>query len=361
VVRVPLPLAGRVFPPRIQGRVALERFESKVLLGNPLGDPHVRELAVYTPPGVDPRGLPLLLHLAGFAGAGWQEAGPDPPYGERLFGLLDRLIREGACPPCTVVAPDGLTSLGCSQYVDSTATGPYASHVAREVLPWARERFAPSGIALLGQSSGGFGALHLALEYPGLFDAVGSSAGDLGFEAVYLGDFAKAARALRARGGPEGFLEWLAGPQSTIAPFGPEGSALVTLCSAACYSPNAERPTEFDLPFDWQTGELDTAVWKRWLAFDPVLRVRTEAGVDALRSLRSIYLCASRGDEWGLDAGARQFAALAERAGLPVTREEFDGGHFDKTPRYTSMLTHLVRALTAPGPSTPKGSGRPST
>lgn len=348
---VPPGLRERVFPPRVKGRLVLERFDSDLLRDNPLGDPHVRDIAVYTPPGADPDGLPLLVHLSGFAGAGWAEVAPDPPYGERLFGQLDRMIRSGACRPCTVVAPDGLTSLGSSQYVDSTATGAYASHILEELLPWARERFSPGGVGVLGQSSGGFGALHLALESPGSFDAVASSAGDMGFEGLFPAEFAKGARALRARGGPEGLLRWLAEPTSFVtSPFSADATALLLVCCAACYSPRAGAPTELELPFDWESGELRTGVWKRWLAFDPAERLRSEAGRAALRRLRSLHLTASRGDEWGLDAGARLFAERARHLGVPVVYDETEGGHFDKAPRYERMLPRIVNALAEKAP-----------
>jgi len=36
-----------------RGTVVIERVESQALKGNPLGDPHVREVPVYLPPGYE--------------------------------------------------------------------------------------------------------------------------------------------------------------------------------------------------------------------------------------------------------------------------------------------------------------------
>ena len=60
--------------------------------------------------------------------------------------------------------------------------------------------------AIGGKSSGGFGALVLAMRHPDLFSAVASHAGDMYFELSVLPDLAVAARTLRRHGGIDGFL-----------------------------------------------------------------------------------------------------------------------------------------------------------
>ncbi len=52
----------------------------------------------------------------------------------------------------------------------------------REVLPWVAERYRTGPIGVLGTSSGGFGALVLALRHPEVFRAAASNAGDAYFE-----------------------------------------------------------------------------------------------------------------------------------------------------------------------------------
>lgn len=346
-VRPPLDRRGpSSFPPPLKGSVAHHSFESSVLKGNPWGDPHVRDLAYYLPPSGRTEGLPLLVHLAGFTGAGWMEFNRRGPFQESLISLLDRMIRSGDCPEAVLVAPDGLTSLGGSQYVNSAATGRYADYVAKEIVPWAREKFRTGGTGVLGQSSGGFGALHLGIEYPDVFQAVGSSAGDAAFEYCYLSEFPLAFREFRKAGGPEKWLERLFTDPSVLKGYtDPTGSALDSLAMSSCYSPSVGASGSFDLPFDVESGALRPEVWTRWLAFDPVRRLSDLGTQQALRGMRSVHVTGSDEDEFRLDVGARMFAAEAKRVGVPVRHDEFPGNHAARNPRFTALYSQMIPAL----------------
>jgi len=320
-----------------------------VLKGNPWGDPHVRDIAYYVPPSQRTEGLPLLVQLSGFIGAGWMEFRREGIFRESLISLFDRLVRSGECPEAVIVAPDCLTSLGGSQYVNSTATGRYADHVVQEVVPWAQEKFRTGPTGVLGQSSGGFGALHLGIEYPKVFEAVGSSAGDSAFEYCYMHDFPQAFREFRKAGGPDRWMERLFSDPSTLkGPLDSSGAALNVLAMASCYSPCVEPLGSFELPFDPATGMIVPEVWARWLAFDPIRRLSDDRVRGALKGMRSVHLTGSDADEWYLDVGARMFAAEAERLGVPVHHEEFVGNHFSRNPRFIALYSRMVRALTAP-------------
>jgi pimeloyl-ACP methyl ester carboxylesterase len=349
MVRVPdIPIRGRAFRGEWEAAVELVPFESASLKENPWGDPTRREIAVLRPPSGITEGRPLILQLPGFAGSGWQEAQRPIFLGESVFGRIFELMRTKAIPEAVVVAPDALTRLGGSQYVNSAATGRYADFVARDLVTWAGRKYGTGPVGVLGQSSGGFGALHLAMEYPGTFAAVGSSAGDMGFDSLFRGDLNRAARHLRAAGGPERFLEHAFEQPGLIrVPTEPPASTLLILAMAACYSPLPACPGEFELPFDIESGALIEDVWKRWLAYDPLLRLEDAPHRNALRRLRSLHLTASTNDEWYLDLAARQFVRRGRKLGLDIAYDEFEGGHFDKVPRFETMYRRMLAALTA--------------
>jgi len=342
--------AESVFPSPLKGRVEWHRFPSRRLEGNPWNDPAERDLPVYVPPSGRTEGAPLLVLLTGFTGAGWAHFQRPRFLSSTIVGRLDHLIRAGQAPEAVMVAPDCLTTLGGSQYLNSSATGPYEDYVVQEIVPWVQDRYRTGPIAVLGTSSGGYGALSLALRYPDLFRAAGSNAGDNYFEYSYVPDFPIAFREIRRAGGPEALLRRLfSAPTSAFGPRHPMAQALEVMAYASCYSPLPGEPGRFDLPFDLERGDLREDVWSRWQALDPVRMVGNEPFRSAARRLAYLYVDGGTRDEYALDLGARIFAARAREAGARVDHEEFDGVHWDGVPRYDVMIPRLLHAVTGTG------------
>ncbi|HTP53666.1 MAG TPA: alpha/beta hydrolase-fold protein [Thermoplasmata archaeon] len=345
--RVPIEArSDKLFPLPLRGRVETVRFPSRVLEGNPWNDPTERDLPVYVPPSGKTEGAPLLLLLSGYTGAGWLHFARPRYMGDSLVGRLDRLIRTRLAPEAVMVAPDCLTSLGGSQYLNSSATGRYEDYVIDEVIPFVQEKYRTGPVAALGTSSGGYGALSLGLRHPDLIRAAASNAGDAYFEYTYAPEFPTAFREIRKIGGPEALLRRLfSEPVSGFGPRQPMIQGLEMMAYASAYSPRPSEPGRFDLPFDLESGELVDDVWQRWLALDPVRMVTTEPYRSAARRLAYLYVDGGLRDENALDVGARVFAARARSVGVSVDLEEFDGIHADSGPRYDVMIPRLLRAL----------------
>src|SRR6266700_2279887 len=239
------------------GTVRIESVESQALRDNALGDPALRRVAVWLPPSyatATERRYPVIYWLAGFTGTGemmFQSTPWQPGLGERL----DRLVAHGAMGEMIVVAPDGFNRLGGSQYLDSPSSGAYETHLVSEVVPTIDRRFrtqatrAARGIG--GKSSGGFGALVLAMRHPTLFAAVACHSGDAYFELSVLPDVAKTVRTLRKHGGIEGFLRYF---DATEAKRPDDTTTIMMLALGACYSPDPARARGIALPFDLETG-----------------------------------------------------------------------------------------------------------
>jgi S-formylglutathione hydrolase FrmB len=325
------------------GTVAVHRFDSARLRGNPLGDPSERELHVYLPPGHDPaEPTPALLALTGFTGSGAMLFNADA-LGEDLRRRLDRLILSGACPRVIVVAPDCFTRVGGNQYINSTATGPYEDYLLEDVMPFVAARHRVKAWGVFGKSSGGYGAIMLAMRHPDAFRALADHSGDACFELCYMPDFGAALDAFRDAGGPERWLErfWADANRHRRKWMKP----LNILGMAAHYSPNPSSPLGLDLPFDLSTGELRRDVWERWRACDPVNLVERHA--EGLQKLRLIYLDCGVRDEFNLHWGARALAAKLRLHGLSPRHEEFDDGHMSVSYRYDVSVPLLAKALEA--------------
>lgn len=323
-----------------RGSVVTYRHESEVLKVNPLGDPHVRDLNVYLPPGYDKtdESYPSVYVLTGFTGRGQMllnDAAFQPNFADRM----DRLIAAETIRPMIAVMPDCFTYFGGSQYINSSATGRYEDYLTDEIVPFIDTKFriiaGRDARAVMGKSSGGYGSLIMGMRHSDLFSMVCSIAGDAYFEYCYPMDFAKAFRVIK--GDPVAFMAKIWSTEKHVRD---AHSAINTIGMAACYSPNG---TNFDLPFDLETGEIREDVWQRWLEHDPVRLVEKYA--DRLRSLKLLFLDAGKSDEFNLDIGARILSSKLKQYAINHVHEEFDGGHFGISYRFDRSLTLISDAL----------------
>lgn len=319
-------------------QIRIERFESRVLQGNFLGDPASRRVAIYLPPGYDDNEsrYPVVFILVGYTGRGIFLLN-ESPWDENIKERLDRLISSGEIAPMIVIMPDCFTRYGGSQYINSTGTGRYQDHIVEELVPWADGRFRTipgrKYRAIVGKSSGGFGSLIMGMQHPETFALVACHSGDMYFDFSYVPGLMDALRSIQKFGTLAKFLEGF----RNIHPKGKDFHDLIEAAAmSSCYSPNAASPMGFDLPFDERRGEWKADVWARWKEWDPIELV--DKYKDALRSLDLLYLDCGARDEFNLQFGARTFCARLARRGIPYRYEEFEDGHMNVQYRYDVSL-----------------------
>jgi enterochelin esterase-like enzyme len=329
---------------RLNGQIITLQHESQVLADNPLGDPTVRDVIVYLPPGYEYQSerFPVIWFLPPFTS-----------WGEKMFNVqawdqnmpqrADRLINEKKMSPVVIAFPDCFTRFGGSQYVNSPAVGRYEDYVVQELVSFVDEEFRTlanrTNRGVIGYSSGGFGALHLSMRHPDIFSAVASHSGDMGFEFCYWPDIPGTVRALNTLGGIEGFFS-----SFELNPKSKDWySALNLIGMSACYSANAEAPHGFDLLCDPYSGAVHNEVWDRWKDIDPVRAAPSY--LDALGSLRALYFDCGTRDEFNLFLGARMFHQKLKQAGISHHYEEFDGGHHGINWRYELSLPVIASAI----------------
>jgi hypothetical protein len=335
----------------LAGQLDEHVITSELLRENPLGDPYERPLWVYRPPGYDDdpgRRYPAVYVIQGYAGhvATWRNR---YPYRQPFPETADAVFARGEAPPALVVYVDAWTAYGGSQFVDSPGTGRYHSYLCDEVVPWVDQRYrtlADAGHrAIMGKSSGGFGAMITPMLRPDLFGALATHAGDALYELLYIPGFAQAVRLLRDYDGD--IWRWWDDFRSRVAFTNQaDRELLILLGVAACFS--ARQDGTVDLPFDSRTGVLRPEVWQQWLDWDPVRMVPRYAG--AVRGLRAVWIDAGTRDEWFLDVGAEAFRAALREAGVAddvIRFELFEGTHAAIDYRYPMSLTWLCQRISA--------------
>jgi hypothetical protein len=332
----------------LAGRFKEHAFESNVLKDNALGDPHVRPLWVYVPPGYDDEpdrrysSIYVIQGLTGQVDGWWNRTA----FRRNFPELVDASIASGESPPCVLVFVDAWTSVGGSQFIDSPGTGRYHTYICEELVPWVDEHYRTLPGAehrgITGKSSGGYGAMVNPMLRPDVFGGLATHAGDALFEMCYLPDFRKSTRSLRDS--YEGSFDKFWEDFRSRPAFAKDSdyTLLNDWCMAACYSTDEDGTV--NLPYDTTTGELKPDVWERWLAWDPVRMVAGHA--DALRSLKAIYIDAGKRDQYYLDLGAEAFRRELEAIGVTdVFFELFDATHTAIEYRYPLAVNYLAERL----------------
>lgn len=330
----------------LAGRIDYPLHRSACLRGNVLGDPIEREVLVYTPPGYDetqPRRYPVVMILPAF-GSNHRALATFRLWERNVFQLYEQLLARGEVREAILVVPDATPRWGGSQFLDSPATGPYQTLIADEILPFVDSLYRTiprrEARAVVGRSSGGFGALRFGIDRPDVFAAIGSHAGDALFSASLRPDFTRVAMVIEKAGGLAEFA-------TTMAASGPQQpgdhEAIAHLAYAAAYAPQMDAPfPHAGMPFDALAVPVPEQ-WKRWRAHDPVALL--ERFPDALAKAELVFLDAGDRDEHGLHFGARRMAALLRERRARVIHEEFPGGHRGTTDRYLVSLPKLIAVL----------------
>ena len=309
---------------------------SDALRSNPLGDPHERDLWVWSPADdsrSDSRRV-YVLHAHMRSASSWFNVEPfERSYPHEIDALA---------PEAVVVLVDGWTSVGGSQWIDSPGIGRYGTYLCEEVVPFV-DRHYPTGGArgLQGKSSGGYGAVVNALSPSDLFNAFAAHAPDALFDVTIARSFPAAARELRDRF--EGSLEvfWAAfdGLHSS-------GDALLVELGAAALAYG-----DGTLPFDpgdrgIRHGRVVALARQRSCA-------PRSAQPAAAAGLQGVWLDAGRSDEYFLDLGATALrrALLGAREwpkAAPALRALRRRSPRGEPGRYPLSLAFLVESPVSP-------------
>jgi len=250
-----------------------------------------RRIAVYTPPGYDflkigPR-YPTLYLLPGFDG------GPsfNFEYGNETYYLAasvakvaDRLIASGEIKPMFIVMPDASIPYGGSFYANSTLAGKWEDMMSVELVhkidtltttetrPGSgfRTLGAKESRAIGGHSSGGYGAIRIAMTNDSLFNSVSAIDAPLAFDgSESFGGIKALFPAYLNESGITTDSQYLA---TDTAGFRAKPYKILFYSMAATYSPASKTGSklgdlQISLPFDYHGNVVDS-VWNQWLTND---------------------------------------------------------------------------------------------
>lgn len=327
------------------------KHNSSVLKNNPLNDPSIRDVIVYLPPSYKTamKRYPVVYLISGFTGFGAMNMNISA-YSENIQQRLDRLITSKKIKEMIVVMPDCFTKYGGSQYLNSSATGRYEDYIIKEIVPFIDNNFntLPSAKArcIIGKSSGGYGAMILAMKHPNIFGLMVSHSGDSAFEYCYMPDFPKFIIDIKKFGiGHKAISNFIKNYINYKQPKPKEFFNVLNIIGmAAAYSPNPKRiDYNFDLPFDIYTGEIIPNIWNKWLKHDPVRLISKYK--NNLKKLKLIFVDCGIKDEFNLQAGARIFCNKLKENGIKFIHQEFNDGHMNIQYRYDVSFKFISKNI----------------
>ena len=243
-----------------------------------------RWISVYTPPGYDfnttGARFPVLYLLPGYDGepSFYYRFGNENYYRASAIGAVaDELIASGEIKPMFIVMPDASFYYGGSFYNNNDLTGKWETMMSTELIDYIdvnnqsgiRSIVDKESRAIGGHSSGGYGAVRIAMKYPDVYNSVSAIDAPLAFSEGNMTEL---------------FQSYLQESDiTTEAQFfdadttGFRGDnqqyKMLVYSMAASFSPAAYDNTtlfgrlQIALPFDYQ-GNIDQPVWNQWLAND---------------------------------------------------------------------------------------------
>jgi len=276
---------------------------------------------VYLPPSYftkPQQEFPVVYVIPGWGGVHQQvaSAGARKLYG---VGLGDEKIY-------VFLNPETQTPYGLHAYVDSRVNGPWGTALVTELIPYIQQTFRaskdPKQIFLMGQSSGGYGALWLALHFPSAFGGTWVTAPDPVDFSDFVGiNIYKDKNAfVDARGNERGIYFINGKPQSSIR----EGYVKESFDGDGGQQQSFEA--EFGLPdkngrpqplYD-ASGKINRKVAESWKPYDMALYVKANAGKLRTTLNGPVKIYVGSKDNFLLDKAVVSFGEKIKDSGLNI-------------------------------------------
>lgn len=301
-----------------QSQLATTQIRSTSFANSRIGISPDRNVSIYLPAGYanGSRRFPVIYYLGYFF-----EDHTAPFANNDAKALFDRAIHEKMIGDVIVVAADFSTPVGSSWYVNSPATGNWEDFMVRELVPHIdgnyRTLATRESRGLLGDGTGGYGAIRFAMLHPNMFGSV-----------YAMQPFGTGPSIQPTHSRPDFDLLARAKSMDEL-----EGFSRIFTSIYQAFSPNAERrPLYFDPPARRVNGRtvVDGPVMARFHARFGLMGL-LPAYADDLKRLRGFKF------DWGRQdpnadhiAGAQAFSNSLVEFGVPHEGEEHSGGFRDR-------------------------------
>lgn len=288
-----------------------------------------------------------------------------PGWGGTQFDVLQKFAAErfgigsGKEKIYVYLNPETQTPYGLHAFVDSRVNGPWGKALVTELKPWLAAKFRintdPSQHFVVGQSSGGYAALWLQLNYPGDFGACWAVSPDpvdfSNFTGINL--YEKNANMYYDSAGKERpFFIWQGKPVSTLKRFleferflGDGGQQQSFEAEFGIMDIDG-RPREL---YDRKTGVVNPAVVDQWKRYDLGLYIQQHWKRIRKKLTGKIHVFAGADDNFDLQYAVEAFGKKARSVHAGVVAELVPGANHwtiwkkEFSARMQSMLDSKIK------------------
>lgn len=294
------------------------------------------------------RRYPVVYIIPGWGGTHYHGAIPG---NQQKYGM-----GQGKDKIYVYLNPETQTPWGLHAFVDSRVNGPWGQALVRELMPWLRNTYRitedPRQTFITGQSSGGYGAVWLALHYPASFGGCWATSPDpLDFSSFTGVNLYTDENYYMDASGKERGINFVKGlPQQTLRQA--RKAELFTGDGGQQQSFEAEfgvpglqgRPKDL---FDPQTGVIDRSVVKEWRSYDLGLYVLKNWKKIKHAGVGKITVYAGGEDNYLLQQSVSAFGAKAAKAGADIRMVILhEADHFTvRSPELTREIQNEMDAM----------------
>lgn len=259
--------------------------------------------------------------------------------------------------------PETQTPFGLHAFVDSRVNGPWGKALAEELVPYIDEHYQttknPAQRFIIGQSTGGYGALWNQLNYPNVYGGCWAVSPDPVDFHHFIGInlYAKNANFYTDKNGKEMDFFILEGkPQSTIRKytsyetFVGDGEQLQSFEAEFGVPDKNGRPKQL---FNRTTGVIDPKRVKEWAAYDLTAFIEKNWKKIGPMLKDKVHVYAGKDDNFYLNDAVQGFGDKAKNIGASVMAELFpNSNHWSIwKPEFTLRVQNEMDALIKASPS----------
>lgn len=296
---------------------------SQAIATNKVGDPALRDVSIYLPPSYQTtpwKRYPVLYMLHG-SGENYMTYFNANAF-TNIPVITNRSLQAGQSREMIIVAPNGYSLYGGSNYSSGVATGDYETFISKELIQHIDTNYRTiarrEARGLAGHSMGGYGTWRIGMKHPDVFSAL------YVLSSCCIGT---TSNLTTVPSEIAAFESWYAASIAAGRVLPRTGGIGTNVQAAAAWAPNPDKhPVYFDIPF--QNGQQVRSVVDRMTSNRPLAMVD-----QYIPNLRQLEIGFDVGNaDTNIAGNLTEMSRILTSYDVPHKFEVYEGNHTNRIP-----------------------------